>query len=109
MRTKFGGVGGSLEVTRSTNPDSDANHVDNQLATSSDDAAIGRPSNDWFARVCWQDQRAGWQPSQANERVEQGTGPLARRFGVRMEIRTPDAVSKESVTGKDRRGIVQDE
>ena len=33
MRTKFGGVGGRLEVTRSTNPDSDASHADNQPAT----------------------------------------------------------------------------
>lgn len=34
IRTKLGGVGGSFDVTRSTNPDSDASHADNQLATS---------------------------------------------------------------------------
>src|SRR5687767_13410875 len=52
MRTKFGGVGGSLEVTRFTNPDSDVNHVDNQLATSPDDAAIGCPSNAIGSLAC---------------------------------------------------------
>lgn len=52
MRTKFGGVGASLEVTRSTNPDSDVSHVDDQLATSPDDAAIGRPSNAIGSLAC---------------------------------------------------------
>jgi hypothetical protein len=41
----LGGVGGSWDVTRSTNPDSDASHADNQLATSPSDAAIGCSSN----------------------------------------------------------------
>jgi hypothetical protein len=42
MRTKWGGVGGHVEVTRWTNADSDVSHVDNQLRTSPSDAAIGR-------------------------------------------------------------------
>jgi hypothetical protein len=50
MRTKLGGVGGRFDVTRSTNPDSDASHGDNQLTISPIDAVIGPEPQSMAAR-----------------------------------------------------------
>ena len=45
MRTKFGGVGGTFDVTRCTNPASDVSHSASHAVTSFSVAETARPSN----------------------------------------------------------------
>jgi hypothetical protein len=99
MRIKFGGVGGSVEATRSTNADSDAIQSDSHVDTSCIRVAIGRPSNAIGSLVCaGKHEDFRWKPPQSGERPKQRPGTLPDGFCVGVQIRTPYSIGEERVS-----------